>query len=339
MTILRRRIVLAGAVLAGLSTNWIALRAEAQELRCAGVDVIEKAKAEKPEKYAAFEAEARKIPNGEGLLWRIETKGAPVSYLFGTMHSTEADLVDLAGPVREALGQAKSVAVEIDRGDAADTQAKIAAYVSQNAIDTAGKGLDGLTEAQAAAVRKRLGEAGLPAEAAPMLKPWFLGVTLSTSACELRQMASGKPTVDGTVEKIGRDAGAEIVGLETVEEQLGAISKISPETAQRMIRDAVSTPTMTDDMQATTLALYRARRVGWYFATKADTFGEAFDLDAYKDFVEDIVDRRNRLMLERSKALIDKGSAFVAVGALHLPGRNGLVELLREQGYDVTKVW
>ncbi|MDR4305628.1 TraB/GumN family protein [Chelatococcus sambhunathii] len=339
MTILRRRAALAGVLLAGLSMGWPALPAQAQEPGCKGEDVIAKAKAEKPEQYAAFEAEARKIPNAEGLLWRIETKGAPASYLFGTMHSTEADLVDLAGPVREALGQARSVAVEIVRGDAADTQAKIVAYVSQNAIDTTGKGLDGLTEAQAAAVRKRLQASGLPAEIAPMLKPWFLGVTLSTSACELRQMASGKLTVDGTVEKIGREAGADVVGLETVEEQLGAISKIAPETARRMIRDAVSTETMSDDMQATTLALYRARRVGWYFATKADTFGEAFDLDAYKDFVEDIVDRRNRLMLERSKALIDKGSAFVAVGALHLPGRNGLVELLRGQGYAVTKVW
>ncbi|WP_020179526.1 TraB/GumN family protein [Methylopila sp. M107] len=323
---------------AGLAAG-LASPAFAQEKSCQGTDLIEKAKAEKPEQYAAFEVDAQKIPNAEGLLWRIEKAGAPASYLFGTMHTTEADLVDLSGPVREALGQAKTVAVEIANGDGPEVQAAVAAYVTQNAIDMSGKGLEGLTEAQTAEVKRRLAEAGLPAEAVAMLKPWFLGITLATSACELKKMASGKPNVDQTVEKIARDAGVKVVGLETVEEQFGALSKISDETARRMIRDSVATASASDDMQTTTLALYRARRVGWYLATKAETFGSAFDLTAYKDFLEDIVDRRNRLMLERSKALIDQGAAFIAVGALHLPGPNGLVALLRAQGYTVTKVW
>jgi uncharacterized protein YbaP (TraB family) len=308
---------------------------------CAGTDLVAKARAEEPERYAAFEAEARNIPNAEGLLWRIEPKapgGAP-SFLFGTMHSTEPDLVALSGPVRAALAEARTVAVEIADAKGAASQASMVAFVTKNGVDLAGKGLEGLSETQIASVRSRLGEAGLPASIAPMLKPWFLALTLQVSACELKQMAAGRPVVDEVVEKAGRDAGAAVVGLETVAEQLEAVSRISEETARRMVRDAVADGRTSDDLQATTLALYRARRVGWYLAMRRETFGAALDVSAYADFLEGVVDQRNRLMLDRSRSLIEAGGALIAVGALHLPGANGLVELLRREGYAVSMVW
>jgi uncharacterized protein YbaP (TraB family) len=306
---------------------------------CVGTDLVAKAKAERPEAFAAFEAEARAVPNAEGLLWKIDSKVGAPAYLFGTMHTTEPDLVALSEPVKSALAEAKTVAVELADANGAGAQAEMIAYVTRNGVDFSGRGLEGLTDEQAAEIKRRLEQAGLPSSIAPMLKPWFLGLTLEVSACELKQMGAGKPTVDQVVEKTGRDAGAKIVGLETVTEQLEAVSTISEETARRMIRDAIANASSSDDLQATTLALYRGRRVGWYFAMKKETFGDALDVSAYADFLEGIVDRRNKLMFERSKALIDQGGALIAVGALHLPGPNGLVELLRKEGYAVSKVW
>lgn len=306
---------------------------------CTGSDLLAKAQAEQPEKYAAFETKAKAVPNAEGLLWRISPKAGPASHLFGTMHTTEPDLVALAGPVGTALGEAKTVAVELADANGAAAQAEMVAYVTRYGVDFSGKGLEGFTEEQVAEVKRRLGDAGMPASVATMLKPWFLALTLEISACELKKMSDGKPTVDAAVEKTGRERGAEIVGLESVGEQLKAVSTISEETAKRMIRDSVENTRSGEDLQATTLGLYRARRVGWYFAMDRETFGSTLDVSSYQDFLEGVVDRRNKLMLERSKALIDKGGAFIAVGALHLPGANGLVELLRAQGYSVEKVW
>ena len=51
-----------------------------------------------------------------------------------------------------------------------------------------------------------------------------------------------------------------------------------------------------------------------------------------------IITDRNVNMRNRAKPLIDRGSAFIAVGALHLPGKNGLVTLFRDAGYTVTPV-
>ena len=314
-------------------------RAE-QEPSCQGQDLVAKAKAERPEAYAAFEAAAQKVPNAEGLLWRVEGKGgAQPSYLFGTMHTTEPDLVALAEPLRAALKEVRTVAVELADAKGATAQAEMIAFVTRKGVDFSGKGLEGLDEAQAAEVRRRLEQAGMPSSIAPMLKPWFLGMTLQVSGCELRKMNDGKPTIDAVVEETAKAQGLKIVGLETVSEQLEAVSGVSEDGARRMNRDAVANASAGDDLQTTTLALYRDRRVGWYFEMKRETFGVAFDVSAHADFLEDIVDRRNRLMLDRGKPLIDAGPTLIAVGALHLPGKNGLVELFRGAGYTLTKVW
>lgn len=330
------RIACAAALFASLV---LPARAEAPAPSCGGTDLLAKARIEQPEKFKTFEAAAAKVPNAEGLLWRVSGKGAAPSYLFGTMHTVEADLVALSEPVRAALGGSNAVAVELVDAAGEKAQAEMLAFVTTKGIDPEGKGLAGLSEDQAEAVKRRLAETGLPAEAGPMLKPWFLGLTLQMSSCMLKQMASGKLTVDAVVEKTGKEAGKTVVGLETMAEQLTAVSSASEDTARRMVRDAVATATTSDDLQATTLALYRARKVGWYFAMDKETFGHALDVSSYANFLEDIVDKRNRLMFERSKAMVEKGGAFIAVGALHMPGEKGLVELFRKAGYTVEKVW
>lgn len=306
---------------------------------CRGVDMIAKLKAEEPGKYAAFETAAQSVPNAEGLLWKVEATGVAPSWLFGTMHTTEADLVALAPAIRAALAGATSVAVEIADAGGAAQQAEMIAYVTSKGIDLAGVGLDGLTPEQQAEARRRLEEAGMPAQVATVLKPWFLALTLQVSACQTRQLAAGLPTIDAAVEKAGRDGGAAIVGLESVTEQLDAASRIPDEVARRMIRETVSRPGAADDVQATTLGLYRARHVGWYYAMKGETFGQAFDAASYADFLTGVVDERNRLMADRARPLIEKGGAVVAVGALHLPGDRGLVALIRGQGFSVTRIW
>ncbi|MFD1703944.1 TraB/GumN family protein [Methylopila henanensis] len=327
-------------VLAFAALAFASAPALAEAPACGGVDLVAKVRAERPEAYAAFERDARAVPNAEGLLWRIEAEGAAApSYLFGTMHTTEKDLVALSEPARHALGAAKTVVVEVANATGAATQAEVISYVTANGVDFSGGGLEGLDEAQRAEVGRRIAASGLPASLAASLKPWFLGVTLQVAPCETKRIADGMRTIDLQVETLGRDAGAEIVGLESVTEQLDAVAKTPDETARRMIRDLLASQTASEDLRATTLQLYRDRRIGWYLAMKGETFGRALDVTAYSEFMETLVDRRNAVMAERSQPHIAAGGAFVAVGALHLPGPKGLVELYRQAGFTVTRVW
>ena len=60
---------------------------------------------------------------------------------------------------------------------------------------------------------------------------------------------------------------------------------------------------------------------------------------AEDEFTRLLLVGRNATMAERMEPLLKDGGAFIAVGALHLSGKEGLIERLRAEGYTVTKVW
>ena len=60
---------------------------------------------------------------------------------------------------------------------------------------------------------------------------------------------------------------------------------------------------------------------------------------AEDEFVRLLLAGRNATMAERAAPLLENGGAFIAVGALHLPGKDGLIERFRALGYTVAKVW
>ena len=63
------------------------------------------------------------------------------------------------------------------------------------------------------------------------------------------------------------------------------------------------------------------------------------DNSLYERVTERLLTDRNRLMVERMLPLLDAGDAFVAVGAMHLPGADGLLALLAERGYQIERVY
>jgi len=63
------------------------------------------------------------------------------------------------------------------------------------------------------------------------------------------------------------------------------------------------------------------------------------ELAALKNFEQALIVKRNKIMSLRAKPIIEKGNMFMAVGALHLPGPDGLVTLLRKAGYKLSVVY
>jgi uncharacterized protein YbaP (TraB family) len=64
----------------------------------------------------------------------------------------------------------------------------------------------------------------------------------------------------------------------------------------------------------------------------------ADDSSDYAAFEQRIILDRNKIMAERAAPILATGNVFMAVGALHLPGEGGVIELLRKQGFTVTAV-
>ncbi|UCE88321.1 MAG: TraB/GumN family protein [Pseudomonadota bacterium] len=66
---------------------------------------------------------------------------------------------------------------------------------------------------------------------------------------------------------------------------------------------------------------------------------EQSDPEIAELFTRRFIVERNRLMLERMQPRLREGNAFIAVGALHLPGEQGLLRLLERRGYRVKAIY
>ena len=288
------------------------------------------------------EAEAKRaddLMNADGLLWRVDQPGVAPSYLFGTIHSTDDSAVAIAKRAAEKIDGAKVVATELGSLDAV-AKANLAAAMLAHALDRDHDTLAAVPAKDRSAVEKLVADQGLPTAFAHHLKLWFLAVLTAMPACETKREALNLPEVDQYLAETAKAAGVKVVGLETADEQLDAFSQISPSTAAALLAVAARDPALNDDVYATMLKLYVESRPAEILPI-ADVVGDMTDAEraAQNEFTRVLLVGRNAVMAERAEPLLKQGGAFIAVGALHLVGEDGLVERLRKAGYTVTKLW
>ena len=95
------------------------------------------------------------------------------------------------------------------------------------------------------------------------------------------------------------------------------------------------------DTNETLIQLYLQRRLDWILPFGQLALGNRRtpkEAAADREFLKSIMSERNRTMDERAQKYLKEGGLMIAVGALHLPGEDGLVNLLRKRGYTVTAV-
>jgi uncharacterized protein YbaP (TraB family) len=168
---------------------------------------------------------------------------------------------------------------------------------------------------------------GVPMEAADMLQPWSLGLQL----LEMQYAQLGFDPQQGVEQQLQHRAEADgkaITGLETMEEQLGVLQGMSYPDQARFLDLVV---TEMHDVEGETQTVVSAWRAG-------DSAKLAALLsDEYKSFpalYRLLVSDRNKHWVPQIERFL-KGNEdyFVVVGALHLVGDGGLLELLRHDGY------
>jgi uncharacterized protein YbaP (TraB family) len=135
--------------------------------------------------------------------------------------------------------------------------------------------------------------------------------------------------LDAWFQAKAQEAGKQVVGLETVSEQIEAVEAIPLKEQASMLLQAVR----EDDRSGTNKALeaYLARDLN------------ALMVEVRNSGMPEVADRvllqdRNLRMTERLEKLMRVHGVFVAVGAAHLPGEYGLIERLRRLGYTVLPV-
>ncbi len=262
-----------------------------------------------------------------GLLWEITRAGIPASYLFGTIHSEDPEVVRLAAPVQEAFDTSQAVVLEV----LLDMNAMMASSAAMLLMD--GRSLkdivgEPLFSKAAAAMLVR----GMPEMMTEHMQPWAVAVTLSMPMPETGRV------LDVVLYENALQAEKRVHGLETIQEQLDVFATMSLDEQVLLLEDAVENYQAMDSIYAQLLSAWKQRDLARLVAINEDALATG-DQRFADDFQQRLIVQRNYLMLERMQPHLKGGKAFVAVGALHLPGEKGLLNLLEQQGYTVRVVY
>jgi uncharacterized protein YbaP (TraB family) len=188
------------------------------------------------------------------------------------------------------------------------------------------------------ALEKGLAERGMPLAAMNKMKPWMISGVLAVPACETKRIQGGALLLDIKLGTEAQAAGKTIGGLETIIEQFDAMASLPMKSHIDGLVEAASLGDLSNDVLETMIDLYTKGEIGKIMPLIRDVSPKsAGSKNGSADFEEVMIHTRNATMAKRAAPFLDKGNAFVAVGALHLPGEKGLVKMLNDAGYTVTE--
>lgn len=312
----------------------------AETAACNGQNLLAEIEHDNPERLAAIRAEADAIPNGKGLLWRISKDGVTDSYLFGTMHMADPRVIDLPAAAQDAFDTASTVVIETT--DILDQAAMMASMLKNPELmmftdDTTLFSL--VSDEDRVVIENALKSRGIPPASVVKMKPWMIASMVALPACELARKAAGAPVLDVELAQRAQVDGKLLEGLETVEDQLGAMASLPMDFHLRGLVETIKLGARIDDVIETMIVLYLDGDTGMFWPFFREVLPSESDRDGgYAAFEEAMVTARNHTMAARADPFLTQGGAFIAVGALHLPGDKGLVSLLRANGYIVEAV-
>jgi len=309
---------------------------------CEGRDMLPELRAADPEAFAAARAAADAVPNGQGLFWQVSRPGTAPSYLYGTFHDEEA-VAGVPDAAWAALDAADNAAFEVTLAESAALEQRMIEDFFSFAIDIdLPPLLDALTEDERARLEAAMNARGMPVDFADQMRTFMLFALLGSTACELRNADAEGPSLDDVMETRAMAAGIPVHGLETAEEALGADAHLDRVRVAKGMIPSSEEMAREDDIKATAMALYQRGEVAMiveFGILATERFRPEIDARAEMDYVmAPLAGGRNRMWMPRLLPLLEQGNAFVAVGALHLPGEDGLIELLRAEGWTVTRL-
>jgi uncharacterized protein YbaP (TraB family) len=160
----------------------------------------------------------------------------------------------------------------------------------------------------------------------------------SMTPTEFKRNNAGILPLDQALEAAANKRGMAVHGLETVEEQIAVFAGI-PEPQQIELLDLVlrDHPEI-EQWYARIKRAYLARDVADIYSLMTEQT-EGAPPGLAESFEERLILQRNERMAQRMGPLLDQGRAFVAVGALHLPGERGILSLLEGEGHRVTRIY
>ena len=259
------------------------------------------------------------------VLWKISKTGQPPSYVFGTIHVSDPEITRLPENVRKTLLNAKIFTMEALPDDEQQLQ------FSQMMFFNDGTTLrDFVDQSMFERIAEILANYQFTTEMVLFLKPWAAFLIMNYPV-------DGGIPLDMQLLNTAEENGAQITALETLEEQGEIFGDMALESQLRLLLDTVCHYEMLEDDFEVMKSYYLKRDMhGLYVYSNQYTISnEALYLELVKRLLTD----RNHRMVDRMQDVLRRGNAFIAIGAMHLPGSEGVLALLEVMGYKITPVY
>ena len=265
----------------------------------------------------------------QGLLWKVESASGQTSHVFGTIHLSDARVLALPGPVKQSFEGSGSFVMEVTLDPANLMQ------LAGRMIYTDGRDLQAvLGPALFQKVAATAPSTGLPPEMLRYLKPWAVALIL------MMPQSNGDNVLDDRLYKMAIEQNKGVHQLETVDEQVDMFDGMPENEQIAMLRNAVDNRERLPKLMERMVDTYLKRDLAALYRISEEDDGLDPALQRIKTvLMQRLLDQRNIRMAERADVLLKNGRAFIAVGALHLYGERGVLALLANRGYRVTRVY
>ncbi|MDE6417989.1 MAG: TraB/GumN family protein [Duncaniella sp.] len=269
------------------------------------------------------------------LLWRISGNGLEKpSYIFGTHHVAPVSVIDSVPGLNDAIRSVDVVCGEMDMsGDLAATQGAVMRYALAPA-DSLLSALLAPTQLDSAnVVLKKYMGAGADIRMMDAMKPAMLTTLLTVMQTQrLFPDFDAERQIDRVIQLRAAEAGREVMGLETPDEQARLLFG-EPLTRQaEQLMEVVRNDDTAGETAAKIASCYLAGDLDGLLALMDDA--EA----GLGDAAEPMLYRRNAKWVEVIASIIPTRSMLVAVGAAHLPGEKGVIQKLKNIGFEVVGI-
>lgn len=260
------------------------------------------------------------------LLWEISGNNLEQpSYLFGTIHMTcDTTLKD---KVSKALDSTKLLVLEVDIDDPSLAMAMMKHMYMIDDITL--KDLINEEDYQIlnAFFKEQL---GMGLENMQRMKPFFLSAMFYPKFLDCSFQS-----VENALMTVAHEQGEEILGLETIEEQMTIFDEIPyEEQVQDLLKSAKDSLKTSKEMFKKVLKSYTDENIEEMVnLTKTDT------TQAMYRHLDKMLYNRNRTWIPKMQEFMKEQATFFGVGAGHLAGENGVIALLRKEGYTVKPVF
>lgn len=270
------------------------------------------------------------------LLWEISGKKlSKPSYLYGTIHLIPRADYFLSDQAKEAFKKASRATFEIDLEETMDI-AGLMPMMMKMYMNNDTTLRDLLTQEEYTEVKAHFDKIGLPLGFLERIKPMFLSMLASEDVAASMgkgqsKEASSTTSYEFELLAMAQEQKKEVAGLETAAYQMSMFDSIPYKAQAKMLVDAINSEDTTgNDEFDRMVEMYKNQDIQGMQSLMNDSED---GLGKYEDL---LLGRRNRNWIPVMEGMMRENITFFAVGAGHLGGKQGVINLLREQGYTLT---